>query len=220
MIRQMEAFAGGFMRRSKPDVAVLVGEFRDWLLREMGGELQRVEKRAVTAAVKKIDQRLRLASQAGDARFPAREYWADGSKQSEVALSIAGSQNLAYCALFFGYEWFLVSGFRALGGHAKLRPNQDKFWDRFGELLGRDPKPAFWEERSLRVARHARNSIAHTGGKAKPELVAEAPDLFVSEEGFISVRPTDNHALFRVLREKVDRFVNEMTKKLERPAAA
>ena len=49
---------------------------------------------------------------------PARQYWNEVSEKTEVALSITGSQNYAYCGLFFGYEWFLVRCFRALGGGA------------------------------------------------------------------------------------------------------
>src|SRR4051794_41483615 len=55
MIHQMEQFAGGFMRRSKPDMAVLIGKFRDWMLQEMGGELRRGGKKKGIAAGNKKD---------------------------------------------------------------------------------------------------------------------------------------------------------------------
>src|SRR5205823_4688204 len=52
MIHQMESFAGGFMRRSKADMAVMIEQFKAWLFREMNGKLQRVEKKAINAAIK------------------------------------------------------------------------------------------------------------------------------------------------------------------------
>jgi hypothetical protein len=219
MIQQMEAFSVAFMRRSKPEMAELTGRIRDWLFREMNGKLQRVEKKAIDAVLKKMDRGLRLASVEKDARFPANEYWNDIVKQSEMVFSIAGSQNLAYCALVFGYEWFLVSCFRALGGSEKLKPNQDKFWERFEQLMGRDVKPDYWDARPVRIARHARNSIAHLGGKAKSELVDEKSDLFVGPEGFISVRPTNNRVLYAALKRKVGQLVDEVAPILASPAA-
>ncbi len=220
MIHQMEGFASGFMRRSKPDMAVLMERLRNWLFKELDGELRRVEKKAINAVIDKLDQGLRLESQTKDGRIPAREYWDEISDQQEMCFSITGSQNLSYCALFFAYEWFLVGCFRALGGEAKFRTNQDKFWKRFAELLGRDPVPDYWEEpegaasRPLVVARLARHSIAHTGGKAKEELKAEKHGLTVSPEGFVSVWPSNNLALFSVLKQKVDRLVDEVSPKL------
>jgi hypothetical protein len=220
MIHQLEGFAGGIIRRSKPDLTVLIGQFRDWILRELDGELKRTEKKVINAVIKKIDQRLRLASQAKNPRIPAMEYWDEISNQQEMAFSITGSQNLSYCALIFAYEWFLVGCFRALGGEVKLKSNQPKFWKRFEELFGRDPVPDYWEEpegsapRPILVARIARHSIAHTGGIAKEELKAEKHDLVISPEGFISVRPSNNRALFNILKGKVDRLVDEVAPKL------
>jgi hypothetical protein len=220
MIHQLEEFAGGFVRRSKPDMAALVGQFRDWIFRELDGELQRAEKKVVNAVIKKIDQRLRLASQKKNTTIPAMEYWGEISGQQDMAFSIAGSQNLTYCALIFAYEWFLVGCFRALGGDVKLKTNNPKFWKRYEELFGRDPVPDFWEEpkgsasRPILVARLARHSIVHTGGIAKKELKAEKHDLIISPEGFISVWPSNNRVLFNILKGKVDRLVDEVAPKL------
>lgn len=214
MIHQMEQFAGGFMRRSQPDTAEMIVKFRDWLLSEMDGELKRVEKKAVIAAIKKIDQGLRVASQVKDAHFPAVEYWNDLIGKSEFRLSISGSQGQTFCALVFGYEWFLVGSFRALGGPEKYKPSEDRFWSEFGKLLGGDPKAVYWDDQAVRIARTARNSIAHLGGKAKPDLLAEEHGLFISPEGIISVQPTNNRDLFEALRAKVTQLVEEATPKL------
>jgi hypothetical protein len=216
MIHQMEAFARGFMRRAKPDLVVLIGEFRDWLFREMNGKLQRVEKKAIHTAIKNIDQRLRLASQEKDASLPATKYCNDLLDQPEFQLSISGSQNLTYCGLVFGYEWFVVSCFRALGGPVKKRPSTQSFWAEFKSLLGGDPQAMYWDDPPIWLAREARNCIAHLGGKAKNEVIARnaRPGLFISLEGVISVRTRDNRALFDLLKRKVTQLVGEVQPKL------
>jgi hypothetical protein len=66
----------------------------------------------------------------------------------------------------------------------------------------------------VKIAREARNCIAHLGGKAKPELLALTPTLWISHEEIISVRASDNHALFEVLKSKVSVMIEEMKKKL------
>lgn len=223
-IHRLEAFAEGFMRRSKPDMAVLMERFRNWLFKEMDGELRRVEKKAINAVIGKLDQGLRIESQKKNGKIPAMAYWADICDQQEMAFSVTGSQNQSYCALFFAYDWFLAGCFRALGGEPKLRTTDRRFWKRFAELLGRDPVPDYWEEpesstsRPLAVAKFARHSIAHTGGLAKDELKAEKHDLRISPEGFISVWPENNRALFNLLREKVDSLVDEVMQKICPPA--
>lgn len=98
-----------------------------------------------------------------------------------MQLSITGSQGLAYCAQVFAYEWFVVSCFRLLGGPDRFRPNEDRFWGDWQSHLGRDGRADYWDTRPVKVARLARNCIAHTGGKAKPDLLAEQPEFFISD---------------------------------------
>jgi hypothetical protein len=214
MIHQMEAFAGGMIRGHKPRMARLVEALKGWVWRELDGSLQRAEKKKLIGVIKKADQGLRLSDHQQDVSIPAVAYWNDLIGQSEFQLSITGSQNLSYCALVFGYEWFLVGCFRALGGPEKYKSNEERFWTEFAALLGGDPKAGYWDDRPVKIARLARNCIAHTGGKVKPELLTEKPDLFISDDGLITVRPSNNRDLFEVLKGKVTRLVGEVTPKL------
>ncbi|HET6576219.1 MAG TPA: hypothetical protein VFG68_21640 [Fimbriiglobus sp.] len=211
MVHQMTAFAKGFMKGHKSHMARLIDEFRGWVLRELDGSLKRAERKTVLEGIRKIDQRLRIADQEQNASFPAREYWDDIVQKSEFQLSISGSQNLAYCALVFAYEWFVVSCFRVLGGPEKYKPNEDRFWTEFTTLFGRDMKPDYWDDQPVKIARIARNCITHLGGKTKPELIAETPALWISPEGIVSVQPSDNRDLFTVLKGKVSQLVGELT---------
>jgi hypothetical protein len=215
MVHQMKEYAEGYMKGHKSQTAKVVELFTEWVLRELNGALKRAEKRAVLSCLKTISQRLRIAEDQPDAKFPVMKYWEEIAQQSEFQLSISGSQNLTYCGLVFAYEWFVVQCFRVLGGDEEERPGGKKFWPEFKKLMGRDMKPDYWDDKAVWIAREARNCIAHLGGKAKPELKAENPTLWISpEEGIISVRPSDNRELFTILKGKVARLVGEVTPKL------
>lgn len=210
MIRQMEAYSDRLVRDHSPHMMELMERIRDWVLRELDGALVRADKRKVIAAIKNIDRGLRLQKQQKEIPFPSTEFWAGVVHDQEMGITISGSQNLSYCALYFGYEWFLVSSFRELGGPEKYRPHEERFWKKFNELAGKDMEEEFWDKQSLWIAREARNSIAHLGSKAKRELAEKKPDLHICGEGFISVQANDNHALFAVLKDRVDRLVDEL----------
>jgi hypothetical protein len=209
MVHQMKEFAKGLLGSHKPHISQLIEEFKNWMLRELNGALQRSEKKAVNASIKKIDQRLRLSKQQRDFEFPAMEYWKDIVTKSEIQLSISGSQNLAYCGLVFAYEWFVVNCFRALGGAEKERPNWPTFWTLFQSKLKSDPKTVYWDDRPVMIAREVRNCIAHLGGKVKPALLAEKPEIAIGPEGLFTVMPADNHKLFAVLKLKVSQLIEE-----------
>jgi hypothetical protein len=81
----------GFRRWSEPDMAVLIGQFRDWLFRD-GRELKRVEKNAINGVINKIDQQLlaclrlspahrELAQKAGNAYAPGKDGFPTSARQ-------------------------------------------------------------------------------------------------------------------------------------------
>ena len=132
-------------RGHKPRMARLVEALKGWIWRELDGSLQRAEKKKLIGVIKKADQGLRLSDHKQDASIPAVAYWNDLIGQSEFQLSITGSQNLSYCTLVFGYEWFLVGCFRASvalrstsrmrNGSGQVRPPLG--WRSEGRILGR-----------------------------------------------------------------------------------
>ncbi|MFO0825598.1 MAG: hypothetical protein U0792_21165 [Gemmataceae bacterium] len=184
------------------------------LLRELGDDIKRAHRKEIETAIRKFDQAVRIADDSGQATYPIAAHWNEITNLSETQLSISGSQSLAFCAQIFAYECFLVACFESLGGDTEARPSGQKFWAEFKRLLGGDPRATYWDDRPVFIAREARNSIAHRGGKAKPELLAADPSLFISPEGIISVRPTDNHELFAVLKSKVSQLLAEVTPRL------
>jgi hypothetical protein len=135
-------------------------------------------------------------------------------EESEFQLSIWGSQSLSYCALIFAYEWFVVNCFRLLGGLEKVKPNEEKFWKGFQTMLGRDVKPDYWDDKPVKIARLTRNCIVHLGSKAKQELLDESPSLLISNEGIITIRPSDTRILFATLKDKVTQLIDEVLPKM------
>lgn len=215
MAQQMKAFADGVLKNHKPYLARFIEGVKTVILNGLSGALKRAERKTVEKFMKTIDQRLRLGDQQQrEIAFPIDAYWNGIIEKSEFQLSIAGSQGQTYCGLVFAYEWFVVNCFRALGGDEQERPGWKKFWPEFKSLLGGEPKATYWDDREVRIAREVRNCIAHLGGKAKPELLAEKHDLFISPEGIISIQPLNNRALFDVLKQKVTQLIRELNSKL------
>jgi hypothetical protein len=214
MIHQMEAFSRGLTRGHKPHMASLIENLNGWLKNELNGALQRAERKKLVAAIKKIDQRLRIASQERDVAFPARQYWNDLISQTEFQLSISGSQGQSYCALVFAYEWFLSGCLQALGGDEEAWPSTTQFWEEWENRLARAGRADYWDDKPVKIAREARNCLAHRGGKAKKKLVDLAPRFAINPDGIICIRPSDNRQLFEVLKEKVDRIVGQVKSEL------
>jgi hypothetical protein len=219
MVQQMKGFADGLTRNHKPYLARFIEGVKQMILNGLSGALKRAERKTVEGYIKTMDQKLRLAEQQQcEIAFPVDNYWNWIIGVPDFQLSIAGSQGQTYCALVFGYECFLVSVFRALGGSEKSKPNEDRFWVQFSAFIGGDPQGTYWDDSAVKIARFTRNSIAHLGGKAKPELLAEQHGLYISPQGIISVQPLNNRELFRILKGKVTRLVAEATPKLVKAA--
>ena len=142
-----------------------------------------------------------------------RQLWQNLVSSPESQFGIWGSQSQAYTALFFAYEWFVTSTYRLLTGDDKGRPSHDRFWERLAEKLGADARATFWDDPPVKVAQLTRHSIAHTGGRAKEELVAMSPPITVIN-GEISIGPTDNRQLYDLLRAKVSQLIGESLPKL------
>jgi hypothetical protein len=130
-------------------------------------------KNKIDETLETIDRQLREQEGVFDISIEPRKYWGMLIEQSEFQSSIAGSQSLAYCALIFGYEWFVVSCFRVLGGDDEERPSGKKFWAEFKRLIGGDPKATYWDDPPVGLAREARNCTAHLRKQDNPALMAE-----------------------------------------------
>jgi hypothetical protein len=136
MADQMKHFAGGLIRGHKPRLARLFEAVKNKIRSDLDGWMKRVDKKKFLGYLDRFEQGLRIADQEHDIEFPVQEYWRELVDKSEFQMSISGSQNLAYCALVFAYEWFVVSCFRVLGGDDSARPSYKEFWTDLKLRLG------------------------------------------------------------------------------------
>jgi hypothetical protein len=213
IITQMEHFVTGYVKEHRPTGMRLIDVLKNRLKRELGDSVRHMAKKKIDEVLEKIDKDFRENEKHLDPALEPLKYWNGLVNEQEFILSICGSQSLSYCALIFAYEWFVVSCFRLLGGAEETRPSDKRFWQAFESLLSRDVKPDYWDDKQVKIARFARNSIAHTGGKAKQELLDENPSLFI-HNGVITIQPTDTRDLFALLKGKVTLLVNEVLPKL------
>ncbi len=214
MITQMEAFVSAYVKEHRPYGMRVIDLLKIRLTHELGISVRPMAKKKIDEVLEKIDSDFRASENEHAVSLEPQRYWNLLLGREEFRSSIWGSQNLAYCALTFAYEWFVVSCFRLLGGPERARPSGDTFWTTFSSLLSRDPRPAYWDDRPVKIARLTRNCFAHTGGKAKQELLDEKPELFISDPGLITIQPSDTRALFTVLKGKVTQLVDEVLPKL------
>jgi hypothetical protein len=214
MIMQVKAFVGGYRKEQRPYGVRLIEALKARLTKELGGSLRHMQKKKIDEVLERIDDELREREKGEKVALDTVGYWNQLIGESEFQLSIWGSQRLSYCALIFAYEWFVVSCFRLLGGLEKVKPNEEKFWKGFQTMLGRDVKPDYWDDKPVKIARLARNCIAHLGGKAKQDLLDESPPLFISDEGIITIQPSDTRGLFTLLKGKATSLIDEALPKL------
>jgi|GEM_PF-2268897 hypothetical protein len=134
--------------------------------------------------------------------------WSDCVTQDEFRLTLAGSQALAYTGFYFGYENFLTESCVA-----KI-PNSTTSDFKNCNLIKKGLKKAFnssiektvWSDNKIIVAREARNSLVHNGGKASGKLKNMGAQLV--EDGHVCVHPILLKELFQTLKEKVDLILN------------
>jgi hypothetical protein len=214
MMMQIESLAHSLLVKKQPEITKLIQSVNGWLRQNVMHTFNREKKKELEPLVRRFDQGLRIAEDSVDRRYPIEHHWRLLLSNSEMQMSIGGSQGLAYCGLVFAYEWFLVSCYRTLGGHENYRPNQDKFWNDWEMKFGQSGRTTYWDPQPVAIARETRNCIAHTGGKVKQTLLAMNPSYFISPQGVLSIQPSDNRDLFNVLKEKVNSLVAEVDRVL------
>lgn len=210
MVEQMRAFADGYAQSRPPKGRRLLNAVHQKLSRDI--HLTRTQRKQTLAVLKRADQAERIARD--ETCFPADRYWELMIRESEMLLSITGSQSLAFCAQLFAYECFVVSCFEAVGGNPKRRPSDDRFWDEFQRLLSGDPRTSCWDAPVIATAREVRNSIAHRAGRVKTDLMRKDHGFHLSNFGVVSIMPENNIELHGVLRTAVTQLAAEVSKKL------
>ena len=134
----------------------------------------------------------------------------------DFTTSVWSSQRLCYGATYYAYEDFLVRTYRALVNKPDYRlPNAREFGVAFENAFTAELRD-FCFSGEVNVARLARNALAHNGGRETDELRKEKHSLIVTD-GEIQIMPSNNRALFDLLKERATRVVAEAILRLSKP---
>ncbi|AMV21505.1 hypothetical protein [Planctomyces sp. SH-PL14] len=112
--------------------------------------------------------------------FPRQELW-DGwvkvetdegvdSRKNQFRIGIWASQRLAYSALFFAYEDFILQLLSAMGHGGLWTSNAHKFEDACRRVFGDALAERCWLDSRIEDAKLIRHSLAHAGGRITKHL--------------------------------------------------
>lgn len=132
--------------------------------------------------------------------LPLEGLWDAQLKEPAFQLSIWGSQRICYSALFGAYENFLVRCVRIATQREGIRSTDKDFnkqiVDGFDALI----RDKCWTNNRFAIAREARHSLLHAGGRLTKKLSKQKHDFVVTHDR-IQVMPDNIKSLFELLKD-------------------
>lgn len=134
--------------------------------------------------------------------FPLEESWQDYLKETVFQLSLWGSQRICYVAIYNAYDNFLQQCVRIELAQPNYRPKPKQFQQVFTKCFGATLLHTCWTNDDLSIARSARHSLSHAGGRLTPEL-ADKKHGFELKQDRIQIVPEKTKQLLVVLKDAV-----------------
>lgn len=113
-------------------------------------------------------------------KFQAEEAWEGLLKEKAFCLGLAASESQAYTGLYFAYENFLARVVEQTTG--KWPAQTWAIGEGIKAQLGEDTWNQCWGDRAVRAARHARDALAHRGGRVNGETASFGELLHVEAD--------------------------------------
>ena len=127
-----------------------------------------------------------------------------------MQLSLWASEQNAFCAVYFGYESFMIRTMKLLTGLESLRTNQLE--STLADQFNRDTAKYLWKNMDRRLAEMKRDAFVHNGGRITKSLQGCKVKLsMVDDEQFV-VLPEETNELFDFFKERVLFFTKEAIK--------
>ena len=136
--------------------------------------------------------------------------WNSLIENPEMQLSLWASEQNSFCAVYFGYESFMIRTMKLLTGRESLRTNQleSTLTDRFNT----DTMKYLWRNEDRRLAEMKRDAFVHNSGRITRNLQGCKDRLsMVDDEQFV-VLPEETNELFDFFKERVLFFTEEVIK--------
>ena len=200
--------------RAYHDAFVNTGELNTVLLRlaqlipgklanaipEVSGDpalVRRIQEQLVT-----IGAELEESRDKSDIEFPIDDVWQSYLKDNAYQLSLWGSQRICFVAVYNSYENFLVRAVSIALSLDNCRSTDQDFKDRVEEAFGASICFRCWKTRDVNIARLARHSLSHAGGRLNKKF-GKQPHKFEIRDDRIQVTPELTKELFSLLKDCV-----------------
>ena len=181
-----------------------VGVVHDKLLTEIG-ELQADVENRIKAALDKLFAHTCHAFQTAmnhEVCTPD-SVWSEMFRVFEWPIALWGSQRMCYCTIVFAYEDFVQKAIGIAFNDVAYTTNRRNIGDDINEAFDANIRASIWDHDQVKIARFARNAIAHNGGRLSPEL-KQLPHNFRVDGSGIQIVPEDVRMLIQRLGENVE----------------
>lgn len=199
MANQTRGVIKGFLSHNPPNGPGALRAVAARLERDLAGRISHDQAQLVLNLVSQMSEEAKLFSPRTLELIDVEEVWRTNMTQPEMKLSVWGSQQVCYSAIFFAYEAFLLDILRIKTGDAALRLWAHNAEDLFVSNFGRRTYETVWADEAINIARLARNAIAHNGAGETDQLKAVSHGIPVAE-GRLHIMPDHNKALMNLLK--------------------
>jgi hypothetical protein len=132
--------------------------------------------------------------------LPLEELWDAQIQEPAFQLSVWGSQRICYSALWGAYENFLVRCVRIAVQNEGIRSTDRSFNQEVVNGFGQQIRDVCWTNNEFAIARLARHSLLHAGGRVTENLAKQKHGFVVADDR-IQVMPENIKSLFTLLKD-------------------
>lgn len=158
--------------------------------------------RDLRVAIIEIATEVETARKNNRVDFPLEDTWKDYLEDPVYQLSLWGSQQICYVAIYNAYDNFLAHAVRIARSLDKCRTSDKDFKEQFVRSLGRPLLDKCWTNAELNIARLVRHALSHAGGRVTSKL-AKQKHGFTVYDNRIQVMPDNTKALYKLLEDCV-----------------
>jgi hypothetical protein len=212
VVNSLNQFWGNYIRHSgfTPEYLRVLPE---GLMRRMGGvQMRNMQRQALTKAVNDLAAEVRQKIQdTPDPELSCESIWNNFIQIPDFQVSIWGSQQLVFGALFFAYENFVKDVVAIAKGEQEYEPLFGRLVDDAREQFGYDVVKNTLEGQFIDITRYARNCLAHRGGRESKKLKDTSHGIKVID-GILQITAADNNNCIRGLEKRAMILAEAATK--------
>lgn len=211
-VQLLANFADGFCNERVPYSVKFLDALASKVAGPLDPPLNREQLQGLRREIDSINHGMVEAIRSQPFALDQRLAWEDFIGHPEFAIALVGSQRLAYGAIFFAYENFLLDCYRTVSGSIRYRIGRA-----FRSDLAAAYSPGFadavWNHIDVKVPRLVRHAIAHNGARETPDLAKVTHGVRVVD-GMLQITPKETATLFNSLKAKAMQIIVETARLL------